>query len=566
MTAWAGDSSRVASPLVVSPPEKLVTFDASESPHDNIAKPVRLGDGRLLALSIWTQGHAQKMVGRYSADSGTTWSAPQPLFLFPDQAGEFGYFDAFTDRDGEVHIFYLSDEAARPQPSNGKPARAGEVLDIWQVKSTGRATHWEPARNIWKGRAGDIMSVIQLQSGRILLPISYKTSRSWGKRGDGHKAFTFVGAFSASAIYSDDGGDTWKQSPDELTIPTPDLFAIGAAEPVVLELKDGRVWMLIRSQMGRYYESFSSDGGERWSAARPSAIVASESPVALVRLPDQRILMIWNEAERYPYAYGGRHVLHAAVSADEGRTWIGRREIVRDPARKDRPPPNGDWGVSYAFPALAPNGTVVFSLWVETGNAKSLFRLDPRWLEQTRQQTSFEQGAGDWTMFGTRGAEPSRAADGTSVLAVRRAASDWPSGAVWNFPAGESGRLRLRLRLREGFGGNNLGLTDHYSVPFDDQDTFHNVFNLSIDEQGLLLGTKLVADRWYDVELRWNTREGKCEVMVNGKRAGSVPAQRVSNSINYLRLRPLSDKPDGGLWLQTAEADVAASANNANLR
>ena len=38
----------------------------------------------------------------------------------------------------------------------------------------------------------------------------------------------------------------------------------GGAEPSLLELKDGRVWMTIRTQNGWLYESFSDDG-IRWT-------------------------------------------------------------------------------------------------------------------------------------------------------------------------------------------------------------------------------------------------------------------------------------------------------------
>lgn len=173
------------------------------------------------------------------------------------------------------------------------------------------------------------------------------TNRSWSNRGEGFYAFTYTGKFNSTALYSDDYGDKWQLSPSVLRTPTPNITTIlGAVEPVVLELKDGRVWMLIRTQMGRFYESFSADGVE-WSRPRPTEIISSDSPAGLIHVKDGRILLIWNNCLRFPYAYGGRHVLHAAVSADEGHTWRGYREIVRDPNRLEPSPPSGDHGVSY---------------------------------------------------------------------------------------------------------------------------------------------------------------------------------------------------------------------------
>jgi hypothetical protein len=475
--------------------------------------------------------------------------------------GAFSYFDAFTDRDGKVHIFFLNDGnngGVLPKLAGEPQVRPGRVLDIWQVMSDAKASTWGEAAKIWSGSAGDLLSCIQLKSGRILLPISYKTSRSWRNRGEGFKAFTYFGSYSASALYSDDGGKTWKQSPDELSIPTPDLSAIGGVEPSVIELKDGRVWMLIRTQMGRFYESYSSDGGIHWSAPVPSSIIASESPAALVRLNDGRILLLWNECLRYPYAYGGRHVLHGAVSSDEGRTWTGYREVIRDPLRKDPPPSNSDWGAAYPFPVVARNGDVVFSTWVETGKARVMYRLDPRWLDETSQHSDFQQGVDHWSIFGVRGVEPMAVPGQPSVraLAIRRADNDWPSGAVWNFPSGKQGTLRLRLMIQSDFQGDTVGLTDHYSVPFDEEDVFYNVFNIRIEAGGKLLNARLAPDRWHEILLSWNTVQGVCDVKVDGKPVGKVKAQRISDGIHYLRFHP-AGKPGNGLLLESVDADVS---------
>ena len=171
-------------------------------------------------------------------------------------------------------------------------------------------------------------------------------------------------------------------------------------EPIVLELADRRVWMLLRTQLGRFYESFSPDGAE-WSAPRPSKITSSDSPAALTRLPDGRILMLWNNCQRHPYAQGSRHVLHAAVSDDEGASWRGYREILRDPLRDVPPPPGGDHGVSYPFVAVHPSGNAFYSLWVQTGEGRSLQVLDPKWLDETSASDDFSNGLTAWSTFGT---------------------------------------------------------------------------------------------------------------------------------------------------------------------
>ena len=146
------------------------------------------------------------------------------------------------------------------------------------------------------------------------LPFSYMTSRSWRNRGGGLDAFTYTGQFDSTLIYSDDAGDTWHLA-NSLRTPAPNLGPVyGAVEPVVIQLKDGRVWMLIRTQLGRFWESFSEDGAN-WSRPQPTSIINSDSPAGIVRLDDGRIVLLWNGCLRFPYAYGGRHVLHAVPDA-----------------------------------------------------------------------------------------------------------------------------------------------------------------------------------------------------------------------------------------------------------
>ncbi|MCX7824488.1 MAG: glycoside hydrolase, partial [Verrucomicrobiae bacterium] len=89
----------------------------------------------------------------------------------------------------------------------------------------------------------------------------------------------------------------------------------GALEPALLELKDGRVWMLIRTSRGRFWESFSTDGGLTWSEAKPTAMESAHAPGHLARLADGRIALVWNRPQKR------RGELHLAFSSDEGRTW-----------------------------------------------------------------------------------------------------------------------------------------------------------------------------------------------------------------------------------------------------
>ena len=550
-------SVRVATP---KPPERLAHFDA-------MGKPVVFPDGTVALYFIDVRGPGltptpavQDLRVRLSKDNGKTWSDYESLFSFPASEGGFGFHDALVDLEGEVHIFMLCDGNTgvikSREARDGKPAVepiTRQRLDIWHVRSTGQRTKWSQPRRIWEGRGGDLQSVTQLRGGRIILPFCYVVPRSWRERGEGAQAFTTHGQFDTSVIYSDDGGARWQKSKSVLRTPVPAIGANGGVEPVVIQLNDDRVWMLIRTQNGRFFESFSKDGSA-WSPAQPTAILSSDSPAGLVRLPDKRLVMLWNNCQRYPYAQGSRNVLHAAISDDDGRTWKGRREILRDPKRNEPPPPGGDHGVAYPYPRLMRDGRILYTMWVQTGEGRSVEAFDPEWLLQTSDRDDFAGGLERWSVYGGKGAgltSHAGSADG-KVLGLQKTGADWPCAAVWNFPSAQSGSLKLRVLVEPGFGGATLMLTDHFSVPFDSQDRFFSVYRVSTGD------LKLATDRWTDLELRWNGPQRSCAVSIDGKVVTVLPELRENAGSNYLRIRcETLDSDKGRLLIDTVEMKAA---------
>ncbi|HZP83071.1 MAG TPA: hypothetical protein VFB21_15630, partial [Chthonomonadaceae bacterium] len=132
-------------------------------------------------------------------------------------------------------------------------------------------------------------------------------------------------------------------------------------------------------------------------------------------------------------------------------------------------------------------------------------------------------------------------------------------GAVWNFPAGVSGTLKLRLQLQPGFAGALIGLTDHFSVPFDDLDRFNNLFNCELGANGALPGGgALVPGRWHDLAFRWDGRKRTCRLLVDGRPVAMLPQSRDSLGVCYLRIRSTALQTDpAGLLIERVEAKVS---------
>jgi predicted neuraminidase len=119
----------------------------------------------------------------------------------------------------------------------------------------------------------------------------------------------------------------------------------GAVEPAVAELSDGRLLMLIRTSLDRFWEAYSDDGGRYWRTIRPSNIDASSSPGYLLRLRSGRLVLAWNRlnpeggackrspapspASELPISWH-REELSLAFSEDDGKTWTKPILIARE--------------------------------------------------------------------------------------------------------------------------------------------------------------------------------------------------------------------------------------------
>lgn len=93
-------------------------------------------------------------------------------------------------------------------------------------------------------------------------------------------------------------------------------------------------------------------------------------------------------------------LLHAALSFDEGKTFLGHREIMRDRLAKESISASGkitdDYGVGYPHGVEQADGSVL----VEAGQGIGRWgfvRLDPAWLLETTQAANFSHaGASSW--------------------------------------------------------------------------------------------------------------------------------------------------------------------------
>ena len=530
--------------------------------------PILMPGGKLWGTSLQalSEGHLA-LCAVESSDNGQTWGERRVLVELPEistPTTNWGDAVPLVEKSGRLHAFLLRWDASDTKAPFPK-------LALWHLQAAPPYDQWTEPTMLFDGYIGALLSAVQMSGGTIVAPFAYMTDRNYGQSLPGLMSYVYMGEHTTTTVFSRDGGATFQQSPTPIDLPASILLGKenGAIEPVCLELRDGRLWMLIRTQLGRLWESVSVDGAS-WSPPRPSRFFSSDSPAGLTRLTDGRIVVLWNNCQRYPYAHGGRQVVHAAISHDDGRTWHGFREVLRDPKRLEPAHPiRGDYGSAYPIGAATPDGKLLFA--TGQGATSGVYKLDPEWLLAREAADDFSQGLEAWSAFGTKGVEliahPARS--DTHVLRIVRSDAEFPAGAVWNFPNGRKGTVKIHFQFVPGRGGTSVTLTDHFSSPFDRQADLNGLFSLS------LLADRMPADAdagaaadgapvecWHELELTWDFATRQCLASLDGKRWRELPQLRLaSEGVNYLRFRAESDAPvAGGILVESVSADIDLTA------
>ena len=93
-----------------------------------------------------------------------------------------------------------------------------------------------------------------------------------------------------TVVYRSGDGRTWQSCTTLRGTPKR-----GAMEPGLIELKDGRVLQINRTQTGRIWHYYSRDGGDTWTEASPRSFEAPKAPSTLARNPATgALLLVWN--------------------------------------------------------------------------------------------------------------------------------------------------------------------------------------------------------------------------------------------------------------------------------
>lgn len=475
------------------------------------------------------------------------------------KSGVLGNTQVILAQDNEIKSVFVRNETLDREAA----AKVGlpRYLNVWIQRATPNHV-FEPLMT-WRGYNGSQMEYQQLSGGRLLVP--------HGSFQPGVKAVPPSGRHATIIEYSDDGGNTWHVSSSKLTAPCYPGFNgsnEGLCEPAFEELKDGRIWMLMRTQAGFLYESHSADQGTTWNEARASRFNTSTGPPNILRHSNGWLVMFWNNCEMPPRSqgngvYGGRDALHVAVSDNDGKTWRGFREVYLDHRRNDNPAKSGDRGTAYPLGAWTSDGRIVVIAGQGAGGRNPIL-IDPAWIVETEAETDFSDGLEQWSVYKHHGPAnrwwqaravgcelvPDPADRNRHCLHIRKPDQLPADGATWNFPNGWKGVLTAQVMIHRGFHGGILCLNDRMFDPANDIAQEFAVFRATIERDGSIGDATLTPEEWAEIRLDWDLSKGTCGLSVNGQPAGELSLQNQTlNGLSYLHLRSTAVERDTAGYL-----------------
>lgn len=300
--------------VVLLPPKK-------QNPRNSEGDFIQLKDGRVLFVYTHFTGgasdHAKAhLAARHSTDGGLNWTGQDELVVRNEGGFNVMSVSLLRLQNGEIALFY---------------ARKNSLTDCRPLARFSRdeGRSWSAAVEMIEDRIGyHVLNndrVIQLKSGRLIAPMALHNLPEYEKPDWDGRIVCYV---------SDDNGRSWRRNASaEFVGRRADGRRVTFQEPGVVELKDGRVLMFIRTREGNQYQAWSSDGGLTWSKPEPGPIRSPQSPATIERLPTTGdLLLAWNDHSAIPDELRGKRTpFCVAISQDEGKSWKGVKILEDDP-------------------------------------------------------------------------------------------------------------------------------------------------------------------------------------------------------------------------------------------
>jgi predicted neuraminidase len=293
------DKSFLYPPKLIKNPSSVENYTPESRKFTGISSLAVSPGGQMWA--VWYAGKTpgedlnNYVIVATSGDDGKTWE--EVLIIDPDGAGPVRAYDpeVWIDPEGKLWVFWAQ---AAPSSGTWSLVKEGTLAGVWALKIDDPETN-EPEWNTPFRITDGVMMCkpIVLSTGEWVLPVSM-----WKMEKE-----------SARMVVSPDSGKSWEirggaSVPDNVR---------SFDEHMIVERKDGSLWMLIRTKYG-IGESLSFDKGYNWSPLVPSRIQHPAARFFIRRLNSGNLLLVKHgpiDMKTW------RSHLMAFISKDDGHSW-----------------------------------------------------------------------------------------------------------------------------------------------------------------------------------------------------------------------------------------------------
>jgi sialidase-1 len=282
---------------------------------------IKLGDGSIMTV--------ERNMSLISKDNGKTWNK-YPIFQDSASFNIRVERVLFRTKGGVIILAFANDrERANWAWQDDLADSPGAMLPTYVVRSLDDGKTWQDLQKLHDEWTGANRDIIETKKGNIVF-----TSMLLRHNPGHHTVITYT---------SMTNGKTWLRSN------VIDLGGVGhhsgVTESTIEQLNDGRLYMLLRTNWGVFWETYSENEGLEWKLFKPTKIDASSAPGMLKRLASGRLILIWNRnsLEGEPpaplrpgdgissevFSSGNRKELSIMFSEDDGKTWTTPVVVAR---------------------------------------------------------------------------------------------------------------------------------------------------------------------------------------------------------------------------------------------
>ncbi len=281
---------------------------------------VRLEDGSILTV--------QGTKSYISKDEAKTWSEEYSIFE-TDKYQILSPVLIRTRKGVIILAFSNGKEKANWNWQKDTHDSPGATLPTYAVRSLDGGRTWQDIQRLHTEWTGMIRDIVETKEGNVVF-----TSMKMAHNPGHHTVLTYT---------SNDSGKSWLPSN------VIDLGGIGhhsgVFESTLVQLRNGYLWMILRTNWGNFWQTFSNDEGLTWKDIGPTNIDASSSPGIIKRLKSGRLVLVWNRLfpegkNEYPLSPADNNVadlptnwqrgeVSIMFSDNEGSTWTKPVVIAR---------------------------------------------------------------------------------------------------------------------------------------------------------------------------------------------------------------------------------------------